>query len=86
MEYGPFLLAQYLQEKETGIFFASGGSAIGGINGVGSGGNGEGVAVEVEEQLTMVAKMVVGAMVLHAGQFSSHNNQVTLGVVLSSLC
>lgn len=66
--------------------FASGGSDISGINGVGSGGNDEGVAVEVEELLTMVAKMAVGAMVLHAGQFSRDNNQVTLGVVLSSLC
>lgn len=56
--------------------FASGGSGVGGVGGRS---HGEDVAVEMEEVVTMVAKVTVQAMV-------SRGSQVGLGVVSSSLC
>lgn len=57
--------------------FASGGR---GVSGVGGRSNGEDETAEVEEVVTMVAKVTVWAMVLPAGQFS-RDSQVGLGVV-----
>ena len=49
------------------------------MGGVGGRSHGEDVAVEMEEVVTMVAKVTVQAMV-------SRGSQVGLGVVSSSLC